>query len=236
MRVWFAMAALLACGACASSTTRRRTRGHRSQPSARAIHDAFEQTNLRALRCLRTSDRVTVEGAFDGASGGFMVERIGTATPDTPVYVQQCVALAMEQSRVAPFSAPRHDAQWTVALQDVSPAVRAMLAIDAGAAPSAPFLGGTIDPARVVQMIQGEQRELRRCYELELALNPGLQGRLEVRFTISVDGRITEGVASGPPGFRRVGHCVLGHFRRLEFPRPDGGGVDFSFAFHFEPR
>lgn len=235
MRAWSAMVALMACGACASSP-RRHARGHRDHPSSRAVHDAFEQTNLRALRCLRTSDRVTVEGAFDGSSGGFMVERIGTASPDTPVYVQQCVALAMEQSRVAPFSASRHDAQWTVALQDISPAVRAMLAVDAGVPPSVPFLGGTIDPARVVGIIQGEGRELRRCYELELALNPRLRGRLELRFTISVDGRISEGVASGPPGFRRVGHCILGRFRQLEFPRPEGGSVDFSFPFHFEPR
>ena len=87
----------------------------------------------------------------------------------------------------------------------------------------------------MLALLRAEEPEARRCYEDALRGAPRLQGRVEVRFTLSVDGRITHAVASGPPGFRAVGHCVIGHLRALQWPAARGGPVDFVFPYAFAP-
>lgn len=171
----------------------------------------------RAERCLRAGDRVTVEGFFDGPSGRYRVERVGASNVATPEAVRQCVALQLEGARVSPFAAPRHDARWTVA-DTISPTVRAMLAADA----SVPVVtgGGEIDLPAVVRVLRGQIGQFRRCYEDALRGDPALRGRITVRFTVSVDGWVTEATAAAPAGLVPVGHCILGHLRTEALPRP----------------
>ena len=83
--------------------------------------------------------------------------------------------------------------------------------------------------------MRAERAEVRRCYDDALRGNRALTGRVVVRFTLSVDGRITHAVASGPPGFRDVGHCVVGHLRGLQWPAARGAPVEFEFPFRFTP-
>lgn len=224
---WLLALALVGC----ASTPRV---GPRARPSGRAVHAAFEAMGGRAARCLGARDRVTVEGFFDGRTGEFFVERVGTASPDTRVSVQQCVAGVMEEARVRPFGEARFDAAWTVAVPEVSDAVRAMM--DGGAAPPVPALMGEIDAPAVLAQLRREQVEVRRCYEDALRGAPALRGAVELRFTVSVDGRITHAVASGPRGFRPVGHCVLGRLRALAWPAARGASVDFVVPLSFAPR
>lgn len=215
---------------CASSAPLQRRRTH---PSSRAAHVALERVTPRAERCLRAGDRVTVEGFFDGPSGRYRVERVGASEVTTPEAVRQCVALQLEGARVSPFAAPRHDARWTVA-DTISPTVRAMLAADA----SAPVAtsGGEIDLPAVVRVVRGQVGQFRRCYEDALRGDPSLRGRITVRFTVSVDGRVTEATAAADPaGLAPVGHCILGHLRTEAFPRPHEAAADFSFPFSFAP-
>lgn len=226
-----AAVAVLALAGCAGAPARR---APRARPSDAAVHEAFEAVAARAERCLGEGDRVTVEGFFEGRTGGFFVERVGAASASTRVAAQQCVAGAMEQARVGSFSAARRDATWTVAVRELSAAVRAMMREDAGA-PSPPVTG-EVDAAAVLSTVRAEGAEMQRCYEDALRASPGLAGRLELRFTISVDGRITHAVASGPPGFRAVGHCILGRLRALAWPAARGASVDFEVPLSFAPR
>jgi len=215
---------------CAASAQRQR----RTHPSSRAAHVALERVTPRAERCLRVGDRVTVEGFFDGPTGRYRVERVGASDAATPEAVRQCVALQLEAARVTPFAAPRHDARWTVA-DTISPTVRAMLTADASA-PDAPDLAGEIDVAGVVRVLRRHVGEVRRCYEVALRDDVTLRGRVAIRFTISVDGRVT--AASAAPsvaGLRAVGQCVVGQVRALEFPRPREAAVEFEFPFTFAP-
>ncbi|MDB4931357.1 MAG: hypothetical protein JWM10_3841, partial [Myxococcaceae bacterium] len=94
---------------------------------------------------------------------------------------------------------------------------------------------GEVDAAAVLAVLRAERAEARRCYEDALRGDARLRGRVEVRFTLSVDGRVTHAVASGPPGFRAVGHCIVGHLRRLQWPAARGGPVDFVFPYAFAP-
>ncbi len=222
----------LALVGCASTTATARLR---ARPSSRAVRAAFEALTPRASRCLGATDRVTVEGFFDGRTGEFFVERVGTATNETRVSTQQCVAGVMEQARVRPFGEGRFDASWTVAVPEVSAAVRAMLA-DGGAPARVAEVVGEVDAEAVLAVVRRERAEAQRCYEDALRGAPSLRGRVELRFTLSVDGRITYAIASGPRGFRAVGHCVLGRLRALAWPAARGAPVDFVVPMTFEPR
>lgn len=222
--------ALVGCASTAASVSRVRAR-----PSSRAVHAAFEALMPRASRCLGATDRVTVDGFFDGATGEFFVERVGAATSETRVSAQECVAGVMEQARVRPFGEGRFDASWTVAVPEVSAAVRAMLA-DGGAPARVTEVEGEVDAEAVLAIVRRESAEAQRCYEDALRGDASLRGRIELRFTISIDGRITHAIASGPRGFRPVGHCILGRLRALAWPAARGAPVDFVVPMTFEPR
>lgn len=211
--------------ACAAAPAARRARA--VGPSDEAADAAFEAASPRARRCMGDAHSVTVAGFFDGASGMFLVERVA-ASEGTPVRVQQCVSVALERARVAPFAEARRDAEWALA-----PRVRATLAGSAAAA--APEVMGEIDAAAVAAMMRAETPEARRCYDDALRGSPTLSGRVTVRITLSVDGRITHAVASGPRGFRAVGHCVVGHLRGLQWPSARGAPVEFEFPLQFTP-
>lgn len=226
----FTAAGLLAVVGCAST----QTSVSRGRPSGRAVHAAFDALSGQASRCLGARDRVTVEGFFDGRTGEFFVERVGTASPETRVSVQQCVAGVMERSRVRPFGGARFDAAWTVAVSEVSDAVRAMM--DGGAEVPSGEVVGEVDAEGVLAVLRRERPEAQRCYEDALRGAPTLRGAVELRFTLSVDGRITHAVASGPRGFRGVGHCILGRLRARSWPAAQRASVDFVVPMSFAPR
>lgn len=221
---WWAAGVML--GACATAPT---TRPRAAGPSTEVTDAALEAAEPRARRCLAAGERVGVEGFFDGRSGLFLVERVTAASAS--VRAQQCVTIALEQAHVRPFDGDRVDARWEVSVGGAG---------DAGAtAPSTALPSdepaGEVDPAAVLAMLRAEEPEARRCYEDALRGDARLQGRVEVRFTLSVDGRITHAVASGPRGFRAVGHCIVGHLRLLQWPAARGGSVDFVFPYRFAP-
>lgn len=220
-RVCFALAL-----GCAGQPVRHAQRG-RGGVGGEEVHAAFEAASGLARRCLGEGDHVTVDGAFDGPTGLFDVERVGSASQRTPERVRQCVAAAMERARVRPFRRARHAAQWTVGRGALAP-------LDAGTLPPVPEQYGSIDANVVARIIRGELWEFRRCYEDVLRADPTVQGRVELRFTISVDGRVSATSSRvSAPALRPVGLCIEGRVRPIVFPRPRGGPVDFSFSFTF---
>lgn len=94
---------------------------------------------------------------------------------------------------------------------------------------------GEIDANRVASLIRGQLGGIRSCYERALRNNPTLAGRIDVRFTIGEAGRITTIRASGMSEAPEVGSCISGAIRRIAFPQPSGGSVEFSFPFTFSP-
>jgi hypothetical protein len=180
---------------------------------------------------------VTVEGFFEGTTGRFYVERVGSFQRTTADAVRRCVALYLEGARVRPFTAPRHHARWTVA-NTVSPEIHAMLAAEArqGSTPG-PDASGEIDAAAVERVLGAQREVFQRCYEFVARGDPTLRGVMTVRLTLSVDGRITQGTfAHDVAGLREVGHCVVGHLRTVSFPRAREAAVVYEFTLDFAPR
>lgn len=92
-------------------------------------------------------------------------------------------------------------------------------------------------PATTVRrVIRTAMGPIRDCYQHELAAHPGLEGILQVTFTIERDGSVAE--AAGTGLIPAVATCVCGVIRGLRFPAPDGDGtvtVRYPFAFRAVP-
>jgi TonB family protein len=83
-----------------------------------------------------------------------------------------------------------------------------------------------LDRGEVARVVRRNISRFRFCYERALGAEPGLEGKVGVRFTIAPEGRVALAeLAESTLGSPAVEACVLGVMRSLEFPRPRGGGV-----------
>ena len=76
---------------------------------------------------------------------------------------------------------------------------------------------------------------IRACYEKRLQLKPNLKGKIQVRWTIALDGKTTSvSVTSNTLGDSKVSNCVARVLRRMRFRKPEGGicVVQWPFVFN----
>jgi hypothetical protein len=94
--------------------------------------------------------------------------------------------------------------------------------------------------ASIQTTIRSHLREVRDCYDAELAPAPDLAGRLTVAFDIDpagtvLDARVEDTTLPGPPG-ERVGACILRHLRTWTFAPPESGALTtVRYPFVFAP-
>jgi hypothetical protein len=86
----------------------------------------------------------------------------------------------------------------------------------------------------VLKTVQRRAAAIRSCYEVALQLNPDLKGKIVVKWTINLDGKV-EGVqtVSNNLNNKKVEECmakVIGHMR---FKRPSGGICIIKWPFVF---
>jgi outer membrane biosynthesis protein TonB len=84
---------------------------------------------------------------------------------------------------------------------------------------------GKLDDANLRSTIERRTRDIQRCYERQLATNPSLGGRLEIRFTIGEEGAVTEANVGENQLGSAVATCAVGAVRRWRFNKPEGGTV-----------
>jgi hypothetical protein len=92
-------------------------------------------------------------------------------------------------------------------------------------------------PAEVIQRIVRQNfGRFRLCYENGLRGNPGLQGRVGVKFVIDRSGAValTADGGSDLPD-QGVVQCVVRGFGNLTFPQPEGGMVTVVYPIVFSP-
>jgi hypothetical protein len=101
--------------------------------------------------------------------------------------------------------------------------------------PGDPIILGALDKATIDAEIKSHLAQIRFCYQRELNKQPGLAGKLTVKFVIAADGTVSSGsTRSTTLNNVTVESCVLAVIRRMEFPPPDGGGiviVSYPFVF-----
>jgi hypothetical protein len=94
---------------------------------------------------------------------------------------------------------------------------------------------GSMDTSAIAAAIEAHKDAFRYCYEKEVnAGAPKLAGTITTTSVIGSSGRITEaGLKSTTMNNANVERCVLGVLKRIDFPIPQGGTVQFTFPFKF---
>jgi len=93
-------------------------------------------------------------------------------------------------------------------------------------APDEVFGDGTLDPNKIKRKIGQQRRAIQKCYEKELKKNPKLRGKIVLLITIKKNGRVGPvEVMQNSTNDRDVQRCVVRLFKKIRFPKPDGGEV-----------
>lgn len=91
---------------------------------------------------------------------------------------------------------------------------------------------GGLDKEIILRIMRGHQDEVRDCYEHGLAKDPQLEGRVLLKFTVDLEGSVSEAaidnVAEAPP---EVGKCIRDAVMTWKFPRPVHEEVTISYPF-----
>lgn len=96
-------------------------------------------------------------------------------------------------------------------------------------------VSGSMDTSAIAAAIEAHKDAFRYCYEKEVNAGlPNLAGTITTTSVIGSSGRITDaGVKTSTMGNPNVERCVLSVLRRIDFPVPQGGTVQFTFPFKF---
>lgn len=97
---------------------------------------------------------------------------------------------------------------------------------DIGISGGTPIVLGSLDKELIRRVIRAHANEIRYCYELELAKNPGLWGKVSVNFVISPTGSVQSAkVKETTINNQNVENCIISKVKAWKFPEPKGGGI-----------
>lgn len=152
-----------------------------------------------------------------------------------PVAAPQSVELPPPPPPAPPPRAPAQE-ETPPPAQAIAPPREDLLDAPAAREPEPTELAGRLAPSVVLATVKPSAGRIRRCYELALAANPALTGKITVRFVIGRDGA-TRSASAGPPDFPDplLLRCVEKVISALRFPAPEGGDVHVTYPFSFVP-
>lgn len=94
---------------------------------------------------------------------------------------------------------------------------------------------GRLPPEVIKRIIRANFPRFRACYEQGLKKDPGLKGTVSVRFIIDTTGAVeSANLSGGSMPDANVSSCVLGVYRTLSFPEPEGGKVMVTYPIDFQ--
>lgn len=98
-----------------------------------------------------------------------------------------------------------------------------------------PIILGDLKKAEIDPVIAENLPRIRQCYQAGLKTNPGLAGRVIVKFVVEKDGTVKSAtVKSTTLNDPDVEGCVVAQFGKMRFPAPRGGGIVIvSYPFEF---
>ncbi len=102
-------------------------------------------------------------------------------------------------------------------------------------APTASGGTGMMSSKDVASVVNRRIGAIKGCYERGLKRDPGLSGKITVRFTISGSGKVTTARPTLNQLNSEVADCITNAFLRFRFPPPEGGTVTFEYPFLFTP-
>jgi hypothetical protein len=95
---------------------------------------------------------------------------------------------------------------------------------------------GRIAPDAIQAIVRANMARMRSCYEQRLLPCPNLQARVAIEIVIDLEGRVTSAVdARSDLPDRQVVQCVADEFKKLRFPKPQGGILTVVYPIIFSP-
>lgn len=93
-----------------------------------------------------------------------------------------------------------------------------------------------VDRDAIARYVKARLKAIQYCYEKELKRNPGLKGKVSVRFTITPSGKTGEiEVEENTVGSEAVGACIRTVIRGWTFPFTPDEDVPVAYPFVFAP-
>lgn len=98
-----------------------------------------------------------------------------------------------------------------------------------------PLVNGRLMPESVQRVVRQSFGRLRACYEAGLQRDPGLEGRVSVKFVIDPEGAVAMAMpwADTTLPDQEVARCVAKAYESMEFPKPTGGIVTVVYPVVF---
>lgn len=95
---------------------------------------------------------------------------------------------------------------------------------------------GVLDKEVIRRVVRSHVDEVQSCYERGLRGNPTLNGRVEVRFTISSSGAVSAvAVRSSTLNSPPVEMCIAQAVHHWQFPKPQDGIFIVTYPFVLHP-
>ncbi len=120
---------------------------------------------------------------------------------------------------------------------DPEPVVRKSESDDDGDRKRSSRRGGkTIGEDDVVTVVKKKKGQVRSCYEKELKGNPDLAGVVQVAWTVTRAGGVSNvQILTNSTGNRDMEGCIKRTIGSWSFPASHGAGVDIEYPFRFVP-
>ncbi len=95
---------------------------------------------------------------------------------------------------------------------------------------------GFCQKGNIEAVVKQRAGAIRACYEQQLQLHDGLAGKVAVRWTINLDGKVeSASVTNSSIGNAKVEQCIMTVIRRMRFASPEGGICVVQWPFVFSP-
>lgn len=95
---------------------------------------------------------------------------------------------------------------------------------------------GFCKKSNIQSVVRRRAGAIRACYEQRLQVKKDLKGKISVRWTITLDGKVTGAAAtSDSMGDSATTNCLMRVLRRMRFEKPDGGVCVVQWPFVFSP-
>lgn len=96
-------------------------------------------------------------------------------------------------------------------------------------------VNGRLMPEAVQRVVRQNFGRLRACYEAGLQRDPGLEGRVSVKFVIDREGAVTMAMPWSDTTLpdQAVARCVSRAYEAMSFPKPEGGIVTVVYPVVF---
>lgn len=89
-------------------------------------------------------------------------------------------------------------------------------------------------PDQIRTVVMTHTRELRACYDAELARTPGLKGTITITWRITSAGNVEGATVSATTmSNARVEQCIVGVVAAMQFPAADGPTNVAAYPFKF---